>query len=102
MANTPNPGERGRFSALSTNQNYVFGGAGLISGNGTLTKSGNGTLTLVGANSYTGGTTVSAGTLKGNTTSLQGAIANNAAVTFGQVLRAVIRHQLASGNDEHA
>ena len=58
---------------------------GIISGSGSLTKIGAGTLTLTGANSYTGGTTVSAGTLQGNTTSLQGAITNNAAVSFNQV-----------------
>jgi fibronectin-binding autotransporter adhesin len=42
--------------------NYTVGG-GAIGGTGTLTKSGTGTVTLSGANSYTGATTVSAGTL---------------------------------------
>jgi autotransporter-associated beta strand protein len=37
--------------------------AGLISGTGSLVKQGAGTLTLTGTNSYTGGTTVQAGTL---------------------------------------
>jgi len=61
--------------------------AGLIeNGSGTvsLVKEGSGTLTLSGANTYSGGTTVSAGSLVGTTTSLQGAITNNAAVTFDQ------------------
>ena len=35
-----------------------------IAGTGALTKSGAGTLTLTGANSYTGGTTIAAGTLQ--------------------------------------
>ncbi len=53
-----------------------------ISGSGNVTKSGAGTLTLSGANSYSGGTLLSAGALKGDTTSLQGAITNNAAAIF--------------------
>lgn len=58
--------------------------AGVINGTGGLVKQGAGTLTLTGANTYTGGTTVSAGTLQGNATSLQGNILNNAAVVFDQ------------------
>ncbi|MFA6289216.1 MAG: autotransporter domain-containing protein [Opitutaceae bacterium] len=58
--------------------------AGVMDGTGSLTKSGIGALTLSGANTYSGGTTVSAGSLIGNTTSLQGDITNNAAVTFAQ------------------
>ncbi len=58
--------------------------AGAISGSGALVQAGPGTLTLTGANTYTGGTTVSAGTLAGNTTSLQGNIVDNAAVVFNQ------------------
>jgi fibronectin-binding autotransporter adhesin len=37
--------------------------ANIISGTGTVTKSGNGTLYLTGSNTYSGGTTLSAGTL---------------------------------------
>ncbi len=51
---------------------------------GDIVKVGTGRLVLTGANTYTGGTIVSAGELIGNTTSLQGAIANNAAVEFAQ------------------
>ncbi|AHF90605.1 autotransporter [Opitutaceae bacterium TAV5] len=58
--------------------------AGVMTGTGSLTKAGADTLTLTGANTYSGGTIVSAGTLVGNTTSLQGDIANSAAVTFDQ------------------
>ena len=49
-----------------------------------LQKYGSGTLTLLGANTYSGGTTVVAGTLQGNTASLQGNIVNNAQVVFVQ------------------
>jgi len=58
--------------------------AGVMSGTGSLTKSGTGTVTLTGTNTYSGGTTVGAGTLQGTTASLQGGIANNAAVVFDQ------------------
>jgi len=51
---------------------------------GGLIKTGSGTMTLLGANTYSGGTTVADGTLIGTTASLQGAIANNSAVTFNQ------------------
>jgi autotransporter-associated beta strand protein len=47
-------------------------------------KAGAGTLTLNGTSSYTGGTTVSAGRLRGTTSGVQGAITNNAAVEFSQ------------------
>jgi fibronectin-binding autotransporter adhesin len=63
-----------------TNGSY----AGVLSGAGGLAKTGFGNVTLTGANTYTGGTMVSGGTLTGNTTSLQGNIANNAAVVFNQ------------------
>ncbi|MEI8319770.1 MAG: autotransporter-associated beta strand repeat-containing protein, partial [Planctomycetia bacterium] len=58
--------------------------AGAISGNGSVTKIGNNDLTLTGANTYAGGTTVTVGNLIGTADSLQGAIANNATVTFRQ------------------
>jgi outer membrane autotransporter protein len=58
--------------------------AGNMSGSGSLTKTGAGTLTLSGTASYTGGTTVSAGVLQGNTSNLQGNIVNNGSVVFNQ------------------
>nr|WP_311985776.1 autotransporter domain-containing protein [Pseudomonas bharatica] len=57
---------------------------GVISGTGSLVKNGNGSLTLAGANNYSGGTTINAGSVTGDTTSLQGAILNNGALTFAQ------------------
>jgi autotransporter-associated beta strand protein len=58
--------------------------AGSISGTGSLSKIGAGTLILRGANSYSGGTTVLAGSLVGDSASLQGSIANSALVVFDQ------------------
>ncbi|MBX9786203.1 MAG: autotransporter-associated beta strand repeat-containing protein, partial [Alphaproteobacteria bacterium] len=58
--------------------------AGNISGAGSFTKLGAGNLTLSGTNTYTGGTTITAGTLRGNTTSLTGNIIDNAALAFDQ------------------
>jgi outer membrane autotransporter protein len=67
--------DTGTFSLTST---------GAITGAGALRKSGSGILTLSGLSSYTGGTTVNAGTLRGTTDSLQGNILNNATVSFLQ------------------
>ncbi len=73
--------------------NLVSGGnydlqAGTVSanlgGSAGLDKTGAGTVVLSGANTYSGGTTVSGGILQGNATSLQGNIANNAQVSFDQ------------------
>ncbi|WP_425526371.1 autotransporter-associated beta strand repeat-containing protein, partial [Xanthomonas hortorum] len=58
--------------------------AGTIAGSGALIKTGAGALTLDGVNAYLGGTTIAAGTLIGDTDSLQGNIANNSALVFQQ------------------
>ncbi len=63
--------------------------AGIISGTGGFVKKGTGTLTLTGANTYSGGTTVSAGNLQGDSTSIQGNITNNARVIFNQAAEGV-------------
>jgi autotransporter-associated beta strand protein len=57
---------------------------GSISGGGSLLKSSSGNVTLSGSNTFTGGTTVNLGSLIGTTDSIQGAILNNANVTFNQ------------------
>ncbi|MBC7366646.1 MAG: autotransporter-associated beta strand repeat-containing protein [Undibacterium sp.] len=50
-------------AALTFNRSDALTYAGVISGTGSFNKTGAGTLTLSGANTYTGTTTVSAGTL---------------------------------------
>jgi autotransporter-associated beta strand protein len=71
-------------ATLSVDQASDTAYAGVIEGSGSLVKSGAGRLTLAGANTYTGGTTVAAGVLAGDSTSLQGAIANAGTVVFEQ------------------
>ena len=58
--------------------------AGLLQGSMALEKIGTGTLTLSGTNTYTGATTISAGTLKltGSGTLGTGAVTNNAILEF--------------------
>jgi autotransporter-associated beta strand protein len=63
--------------------------AAVISGTGTLTKAGAGTLTVAGANTYSGVTTISAGTLRvgngGTSGSLgSGNVVNNATLAFNR------------------
>lgn len=53
-------------AALSVNQSAASSYGGAISGTGSLAKAGTGTLVLTGTNTYSGQTTVSAGTLAVN------------------------------------
>ncbi len=71
-------------AAVTFNQAANGTYAGSMSGTGGLTIQGGGAFTLTGTNSYSGGTSVLGGVLIGNSTSLQGNILNNAAVTFNQ------------------
>jgi autotransporter-associated beta strand protein len=73
---------------INTNGNNVSI-AGVISGANGLTKSGAGTLTLTGTNTYSGSTTISAGTLNANSSSALGdESATNTLVFAGGTLQA--------------
>ena len=67
---------------FSQESNGTFAGA--ISGTGQVIKSGSGRIGLTGANVYTGGTTINGGTLVVTTSSLPGAVVNNATLQFNQ------------------
>ncbi len=73
---------------LQNNTGNAFTIGAAITNNGatpiTLTKAGAGTLVLTGANSYTGGTCVGAGTLRGAVASFPGTITNYSTVVFDQ------------------
>jgi autotransporter-associated beta strand protein len=72
--------------AVNRSGTFIFGGA--ISGTGGVSKAGIGTMVLTGTNSYTGGTTISAGTLQigdgGNTGSITGDVINRASLVFNR------------------
>jgi fibronectin-binding autotransporter adhesin len=80
------------FSVTVSNNSkaYSFAG-GTIGGSGALTKNGSGTLTLLNTNTFTGGTTITDGTLQlGNGSAGNGAVAgditDNANLTFANPL----------------
>ena len=69
------------------NNNANTSYAGTLSGSGSIIKIGTGTLTLTGTNQYTGGTTISSGTLQlGNASTVNGSVVgdiiDNAALVF--------------------
>ncbi|MGJ5078309.1 autotransporter outer membrane beta-barrel domain-containing protein [Bradyrhizobium sp. HKCCYLS3013] len=78
-----NVNDNGIF-AINRSDSYTFGG--IISGTGTFQQLGSGTTIFSGANTYTGGTTVSAGTLQlgngGTSGSIVGDVINNGILAF--------------------
>ena len=71
------------LNALDTGTHDVSMG-GTIGGSGGFVKSGSGTLILTGENSYTGGTTIAAGTLQGNSASIGGDVLNGGTLVLDQ------------------
>lgn len=73
---------------LAFNRSDVLGFGGVTSGSGALKQLGAGTLILTGANTYSGGTTVAAGTLQigggGTAGSIIGNVMNTAALAFNR------------------
>jgi len=67
-------------------RNYTFSGAGGITGAGRLAKTGAGTATLETTNTFTGGTTVSSGTLRVGSGGTGGTISGPLAVAAGATL----------------
>ena len=75
------------LTVSNVSKDYTFSGAGSIIGGVGLSKSGAGKLTLVTTNTYSGNTTIAAGTLQlgdgiANNGSVQGNITNNAMLIF--------------------
>jgi autotransporter-associated beta strand protein len=68
--------------------NYTISGTGAIGGSGRLTKGGTGTVVLATSNTYTGGTTISAGTLQigngGTVGSITGNVTDNGVLSFSR------------------
>ena len=75
-AGTLGSGAVSNASNLTFNRSDAYGVANAISGTGTVTQSGAGVTTLTGANTYTGVTTVTAGTLRATTPAYTGLLTN--------------------------
>ena len=67
-------------------RNYTFSGAGGVAGAGRLEKAGVGTATLETANTFSGGTTITAGTLRVGSGGTTGTISGPLAVAVGATL----------------
>jgi fibronectin-binding autotransporter adhesin len=89
----------GAVLAFDRNDPYAF--AGVVSGAGELRQIGTGTTILTNDNTYTGGTTVSAGTLQlgngGTTGSIVGDVANNGVLAFNRSDQVTIAGTISGG-----
>jgi len=88
-------------AALVYNQSFNGTHSGLIGGSGALTKTGSGTVILTGDNTYSGGTTISAGILQlgngGATGSVVGNVTDNAVLAINRA-NAVTLAGVIAGN----
>jgi autotransporter-associated beta strand protein len=69
--------------------------APIIGVGGSINKINSGTLILTAANTYSGNTRITGGILQGNSTSLQGAITNNASLIFNQTTTGTYSNQIS-------
>ena len=85
------PGDVVNNAIIQFNQNGNGTYASAITGTGSLLKTGTGNLGLTGLNTYSGGTTISDGTLFVTTASLPqtGSVVNNATLQFNQTATGV-------------
>ena len=88
---------RGGGAAIDSAGYNITVAQALLDGGGGLTKLGGGTLTLTGSNTYSGGTTVSAGTLQINTggTLGTGNVTNQAKLIFNRTDVFTVSNKLA-------
>jgi autotransporter-associated beta strand protein len=84
-------------SVTIANTENILTISGSIAGPGGLNKGGPGTLVLTGGNSYSGGTTVTAGILQGSVESLPGNLANHGTVVFEQTADATYHGVITGG-----
>ncbi len=85
-------------AALVFNRSDDLTFSGVVSGTGTLTQAGGGTLTLTAANTHTGGTTISAGTLS---VSGAGTLSTGSTVTVAEGGTLTYETGTNAGNNSH-